>query len=179
MSGLIKLIQKIVKYINGSGKEKPINKVNPGKSSYAKNAEGDQVSVIKYKSTQAGKDLVILKDKNEDLYNLVQDVAKYTSNKFNKFITITMIFRSQEEQDSIYQGKINSVGRKYDENPWKSPHQFWHSVDLRSRDFTKNEIKDLVDYINNKYNSDNFYKWTAKNHDVGLGDHFHIQYART
>lgn len=115
---------------------------------------------------------------NEPLYNLVQDLCQYVEDKYQKDVIITMILRTQEEQDAIYKGKTSSDGRKYDETPWKSPHQFGNSIDIRSHVFTKKEIYDIENYLNSKYDNTNYHKWTAKNHNVGLGDHFHIQYLK-
>lgn len=116
-----------------------------------------------------------LEDANKPLFDLIQDAAEYVSREFNKDIVITMIGRTQKEQDDIYAGTTSASGREYDKKPWRSPHQFDHAVDLRSRIFSEDEINQLVDYLNAKYNQVNYYKWTAKNHNVGRGDHFHIQ----
>jgi len=112
-----------------------------------------------------------LRSENNELWEMiVNNLSPYYEHHFGKDLVITMIYRSQEEQDRIYQGKRNSSGREYDKNPWKSPHQFWHSVDLRSRD--------LDNYLNTMYNPLNYYRFTAMNHNVGLGDHHHIQFLR-
>ena len=118
-----------------------------------------------------------LKTENKPLYDLIEDLASFCLKQYNKNIVITMIGRTNQEQDEIYAGKERN-GRKYDENPWKSPHQFSHAVDIRSRIFTKEEIKEIEDYLNAKYNPNNYYSFTAKNHNVGLGDHFHIQFYK-
>jgi len=97
---------------------------------------------------------------------------------FTKGVTITMIGRTQREQDEIYAGKKDKKGREYDKKPWTSPHMYNHAFDLRSRDFTKKEIKEIEDYINAKYNPENYYRFTALNHDVGLGNHFHVQFVK-
>jgi len=117
-----------------------------------------------------------LDNENPGLKAIILDVANYTLDTFGKSITITMIFRTDEEQDSIYASKSRG-DRSYDDNPWKSPHQFAHSVDLRSMTFSGEEITRIENYINAKYNGSNYYKWTVKNHNVGLGDHFHFQYS--
>lgn len=118
-----------------------------------------------------------LRGKNKPLQELLWDLAAYTTDTFNKTITITMIGRTQKEQDNIYAGKERN-GVPYKDRPWKSPHQFAHAVDLRSRDFTDDEIRQIEDYLNAKYNQDNYYSFTAKDHNVGLGDHFHLQYYK-
>jgi len=118
-----------------------------------------------------------LEDSNKGLYDLLTDLAKFCKDSYNKDVVLTMILRTKEEQDNIYKGTKNSKGVKYDDKPWKSPHQFSHALDIRSKTYTKNEIKAIEEYLNDKYNSKNFYKWTALCHDVGQGDHFHIQFV--
>jgi len=111
--------------------------------------------------------------KNDQLWHLVQDIAQFMSDRVYPDLVITMIYRTQAEQDEIYKNDP-----RYKEKPFKSPHQFYHAVDIRSRTFFKEQVEELVNYINNKYNERNYYKWTAKCHNVGLGDHFHIQFIR-
>lgn len=121
----------------------------------------------------------IIKDgKNKELQNIIFDLVDYVGDNLKKNITITMIYRTQEEQDGIYAGKVNDYGRKYNKRPWKSPHQFYHAVDIRSSNFTSYEIVQIEDYLNCKYNQSNYYGWTARCHNVGKGDHFHIQYFK-
>jgi len=136
--------------------------------------------MIKYKndSERLAQELMELQYKNNDLYELmVNDLAPWILTMFGKDLVITMIYRTDAEQDSIYNGKSNSRGRKYDEKPWKSPHQFYHAIDLRSKTFSENEIESIVSYINRKYQPSNYYKSTAFCHNVGLGDHFHLQFV--
>lgn len=120
-----------------------------------------------------------LRIENNELWEMIQNnLVPYCESNFGKDVTITMIYRTQEEQDRIYKGKTNSRGVKYDDKPWKSPHQFWHSVDLRSRDYTQAEIKQVNDYINGLYNPINYYRFTIFDHNVGLGQHWHSQFIR-
>lgn len=114
-----------------------------------------------------------LLSKNKELHDMITDICTYCKDAFTKDVVITMIYRSDEEQEAIYKDDPKYKVRKF-----KSPHQFWHSVDLRSRTFEATEIEKLVSYINGKYNDTNTYKWTARNHDIGLGDHFHLQYCK-
>lgn len=113
-----------------------------------------------------------LKSTNSGLFDLIEQLISYVSSKYKKDVIITMIYRTQEEQDKIY-----ANDEKYKQKKFKSPHQLWHSVDIRSFIFTKREITELVDYINLNFNAKNWYKWTAKCHEVqGNGEHFHIQF---
>jgi len=139
------------------------------------------VKPIQFKdnSTRLSNELDELRKQNNDLYEMiVNDICPYISHHFGEDTVVTMILRTDVEQDAIYKGKTHRDGRKYDEKPWKSPHQFWHGVDLRSRDLALNEIKQLTDYINQKYNKLNHYKTTADCHDVGVGEHLHVQFWR-
>lgn len=108
----------------------------------------------------------LLDNENGALKLLIYDLDSYVWEKYKKNIVITMIYRTQEEQYDIY-------GPGYEK---KSPHQFWQGVDIRSSTFTKEEIEDIIRYINEAYNDTNYYDWTARCHDVGRGDHFHFQY---
>lgn len=113
-----------------------------------------------------------LHQRNSPLRNLIIDLRDHVWIKYRKNITITMIYRTDEEQDRFY-----ANNEKYQKKKFKSPHQFYQAVDLRSSDFTDEEIQELVVYINVRYNDDNYYGWTADCHEVsGNGMHFHIQF---
>ena len=110
--------------------------------------------------------------KNIDLYKLIDDLSKFVKDEYNKDVVITSIYRSQSKQDEIY-----SDNPKYTKKPWKSPHQFFHGVDLRSRIYSETEIKNMLLFLN-KHNQSNYYKFTAIYHEVGTyGKHFHINYV--
>jgi hypothetical protein len=113
---------------------------------------------------------------NDPLFHLLQDTAEFISVTYKKDLIITMIARTQAEQDNIYKNDP-----RYKIKPFTSPHQLNHAADVRSLIFTPEEIKGIEDYLNNKYNKTNYYNWTAKNHVVSGGAlHFHIQFvART
>ena len=120
-------------------------------------------------STRMKYELIHMRRVNRDMYDLLVDLSQWVAQEFQKDTIMTMLFRTQEEQEQIY-GKGTTK---------KSPHQFYHAADIRSRIFSDDEIKRIEDYLNNKYNSTNYYRWTAKNHKVAGGAyHFHIQYIR-
>lgn len=125
---------------------------------------------IEFKTPRVEKEYAELEDKNRPLYDLSIDLQKFVWDEFEKKLTITMINRTAAEQDYLYK---NSA--KYQKKKFKSPHQYLHSLDIRSRNFDSAEIKKIEDYLNKKYNDANYYSWTAKNHTVGSGLHFHIQ----
>lgn len=135
----------------------------------------EQTGQILYKNDtdRLKEEHIELKERNPDLYDIIDDVCDWAWVYCKKDIVITMIYRTDAEQDSIYKDDP-----KYQQKKFKSPHQFYHAVDLRSSTFDTEQIQKLVDYLNEQYNGTNYYKWTAKCHDVGLGDHFHIQFVR-
>lgn len=129
--------------------------------------------LAKNDSERIKKEIGDLRSKNKPLLKLILDLYHYIEDTFDKDTIITMIYRTQEEQDNIYKDN-----EKYKQRKFKSPHQFYHGIDLRSRIYTQDEIDHIVDYLNDKYNDSNYYKFTAMCHNVGHGDHFHIQYYK-
>jgi hypothetical protein len=133
-------------------------------------------AVVKFKndSERLKAEWVTLASKNTLLTSLLSDLATYIRTKFNKDLIITMIYRTPDEQAEIYKDDP-----KFKVKPFKSPHTFWHSADIRSSTFTPEEIKQIEDYLNVKYKKSNYYGWTARNHKVGNGaEHFHIQITK-
>jgi len=130
--------------------------------------------LAKNESKRLKNELYQLRTKNRELLKIILDIRDFVSDNFNKNVTITMIYRTQEEQQDIY--GINT--RK------KSPHQFWQAVDLRSKTFTQSEIEKIVDYLNDTYDKKNYYsKFTTRStavcHKVpGQAYHFHIQFVK-
>lgn len=114
-----------------------------------------------------------LKRKNKSLLKIVFDLRDFCKKEFDKDVTITMIGRTAEEQDFLYRNS-----QRYAKKKFKSPHQFWTAVDIRSWSFNKDERLQLVNYINMKYNESNYFKWTLKFHTVGSGYHGHLQYVK-
>lgn len=113
-----------------------------------------------------------LRTANRPLAKLMIDLYRYIAREMGQDTVMTMIFRSQDEQDAIYRNNP-----RYEARPFTSPHQYWQAIDIRSTIFDDDEIAQIEQYLNDKYNGTNYYKWTAKNHKVGDGAyHFHIQY---
>lgn len=130
------------------------------------------ILVKKEHETRLIGEIETLKKKNKDLYNILCDVSTFCENKYNMDITVTHIFRTKEEQKEIYGN-----------NDKKSPHELWLAFDLRSTTFNKEEINEIEHYINAKYNSKNYFKFTTKDHTVykdgrSFGPHFHFQFTK-
>ena len=126
---------------------------------------------FKNESKRLKKEFSELYQQNMELFDLLVELDAYCLANFSKELTLTMIYRTQEEQDHLYRNS-----EKYQEKPFKSPHQFWQAADIRSWTFTKQEQKKIERMLNRKYNKANYYRWTAKVHNVGAGVHFHIQF---
>ncbi len=108
---------------------------------------------------------------SQKLKNIILILATYSWYIFEKKIIITSIFRTQEEQDKYY-----STNENYKKKPWKSVHQLWRGVDLRSYIYTDVEIQSLLKITNTiPYDLNRPNKKTAIYHNVGVGDHLHIQ----
>ncbi len=95
-------------------------------------------------------------------------------------ITITDIYRTNDEQDQIYLNHIDSdIVKKYTNKPWQSVHQDHRGMDIRTKDMPKGMADRLTD-IFNMITYDHRRPWikTAKNHDVSKNQnagHIHIQ----
>ena len=129
--------------------------------------------LVKNQSPRLIDEIWEMKEKNRPLLKLLFDIRNYCRDNFGKDVVITMIYRTDDEQDMIYRDNP-----KYQKKKFKSPHQFYHALDLRSRTFTQEEIDELVQYLNDTYNDSNYYRFTAMCHNVGHGDHFHVQYYK-
>jgi len=135
---------------------------------------------FKKKSKRLHAEFHALHSKNPELHELMLDLQQFMSNAFGKNIVITMIFRTPGEQAYLYRNS-----RRYKRKPFKSPHQFWQAIDIRSKilgiklKYSKEETSRIINYLNNKYNAMNYYPWTAKIHEIGTnGLHFHIQFVK-
>lgn len=134
---------------------------------------GEGIVKVKDDNDRLKKELESLKVQNKPLYDILFDLADWVKDQFKKDLIVTGIFRTPEEQALIYKNDA-----RYKVRPFKSPHQFWDAFDLRDTIFTQDEIPKIVQHLNDTYNPTNGYKWTAMNHTVGLGWHFHVQYRK-
>jgi len=96
--------------------------------------------------------------------------AFYSFTYFKKPLVLTGIYRTPQEQYDIYKDNPAFI-----ESPWKSNHQVWRAIDLRSRIYTPDEIRRLMEVFNSIPYRDGKKK-TAVYHKVGDNSfHFHIQ----
>lgn len=128
---------------------------------------------LKFKTNRIIHEYAALANENRPLLELIIDLSFHVEEEYKKNLTITHLYRTEEEQDYFY--RSNS---KYQKKPWKSPHQVYAALDLRSRTFTKEEREHITEYLNKKYNPTNYFRFTAKVHDIGHGEHWHVQYKK-
>lgn len=107
---------------------------------------------------------------NPRMFNVLNCIAAFAILEFNKSITLTSIYRTQQEHEELYKTAVNP--------PKTSVHCQWEGCDIRSSDFTLEEINKMVVYLN-CFTFRNG-KPTAMYHTVnGNAPHFHIQVGRT
>ena len=104
------------------------------------------------------------------LKDIVYWLASWCWYNLEKSIIITHILRTQEQQDAIYNGNASYV-----REPWQSVHQYGRGVDLSVKYYTQVEIARIQDTLNKKFLYNKEGKNTCVVHDVGLGEHIHIQ----
>lgn len=98
------------------------------------------------------------------LRGIVLAVAEFVWRNYKRSAVITSIWRSDAEQKSIYGEDVKKL----------SPHQFWRGIDMRTRDYTQDEITGIIAFLNKNWPRVDG-KPLVIYHDVGRGDHLHIQ----
>lgn len=121
---------------------------------------------VDFKTNRIEQEYEQLKSKNKELFRIVEFADRQLEFVSSKNVVITEIYRTQAEQDRYYRGK----------KKFRSRHQDWLAVDIRSRHLNLFQISTIIDTINNVYGDGNFYTTTAFYHDMGLGKHIHIQF---
>lgn len=133
----------------------------------------DALYKILYESNTIRQEVKKFISVNKELAEVLIYINELSLKHFGIPVVVTHAYRTQETQDRLYKNDPKYLKKKF-----TSPHQYNHAFDLRSRIYTKEQIKFLEDEVNKKFNLLNFYKWTAKFHNVGHGDHFHIQFIK-
>ena len=113
-----------------------------------------------------------LHSKNPALYSIIAHLAGFSGIALGRYLVITQIWRSQEEQKQIYGASTRR----------KSPHQNWCAVDLRCKDLSENE-RAILQHGLKKYDQLNKFRhmpsssrtvWIHAVPDGGI--HFHVQF---
>lgn len=126
--------------------------------------------VISFKTAALNPDLAKIDSR---IKALIFEAAVWLA-RLNLSLTITCLLRDRATQEAIFQ-KARSIGAR---EPIRSPHEDGRAVDISIKGFSEEIITGLVDHLNETfpYEGNRLYK-TAIRHDVGQGDHIHIQVA--
>jgi len=90
----------------------------------------------------------------------------YLKTTYSIDLVITQLFRTKEEQRAIY-GDVNTP---------VSVHEHWRGADIRIKDWPEGVPKDVESHLNGVYRySVNTHHETAFVHDIGHGNHMHLQ----
>jgi hypothetical protein len=105
------------------------------------------------------------------LIKILLDLANYAWIKYKNILTVTELLRTKAEQREIY-----ANNPEFFRKPWPSVHQFGCGADIRTRDIPTGWLKEMSEYINNKYEYDpeRPHLQTLRIHSV-RGEHMHIQ----
>ena len=111
------------------------------------------------------------------LKQMIEMLSIFRYLRYNKEMVITELMRTQEEQDELYGKKADKETReKYNKKPWSSVHQFGRGADVRTHDWERNEVRDALFILNTiVYDVSRPRTKTAIHHDIGTGEHIHIQ----
>lgn len=125
---------------------------------------------LTFKTPRIRDEWVELGTKNNALSELIIDVAEYVANHFKQDLTLTSILRTAEEQADLYKMSMKKVV--------KSDHLSYEAVDLRSLVFKKDEIDELVKYINGKWKNKDGRAVALYHTVINNSPHFHIALRR-
>jgi hypothetical protein len=125
---------------------------------------------LTFKTLNERDEYLELPKRNPKLLDLLIDLTAYTAKKHGKDITLTSVYRDEEEQKDLY--------KESPTRPAASPHCTWQAVDLRSSTLTQEEMDDMCAYLNSRYKNANG-KVVAFTHKIpGNVMHFHLQLYR-
>lgn len=123
------------------------------------------------------------------LQSILYFIAGYLMVVHGVELVITQLHRTNEEQDDIYRSHSDAeVQAAYRANPWVSVHQVNRGADVRvrwpkklwsykylNREEQDEIAADLDSQLDERFEYDFGRKQTSVRHDVGRGDHIHIQ----
>jgi hypothetical protein len=126
--------------------------------------------MILFKTDRIKQEFLKLQTLNPNLYKLIGIIGFFCEEELHKDITLTEVFRTQEEQKALY------AQTPPERRPAFSPHMYWRAVDIRSFNFTQAEIARILALANCfRYVQG---KPVALCHSVtGNAMHLHFQYA--
>jgi hypothetical protein len=140
-------------------------------SSHTRIGAGEEEKVILFKTDRQKSDFEQLKSKNPRIVRLATALSEFCELELKKDITVTDVFRTQEEFEALYSQTPP------EKRPPTSPHMRWEALDLRSSVFTDREIERMLAFLN-CFSYQGGQRKVALYHTIaGNVAHFHIQYA--
>lgn len=97
----------------------------------------------------------------------------FCKQKYGREITVTELIRLRPQQIMIYQDTPKYKGKPHTEIP-HSVHEYGRGADVRTHGFTKEQINEMLELLNKLPYGDSTHD-TAIYHDIGTGEHIHIQ----
>jgi hypothetical protein len=97
--------------------------------------------MIQFKTPRIEQEFSDLQTKNPKLVCIINALAALCRYEFRKEITITDIYRSEDEYKALYAYNLSAM-------PTDRPHSSWLACDLRSSDFTDAEIRKMLTFLN-------------------------------
>jgi hypothetical protein len=119
-----------------------------------------------FKTNRQAAEWRVMCEEGTSLVPVVMYAAAHCEARFQKTVVVTEILRTEAEHIALCQ--------RLGIEKYLTVHSFWRGVDLRSRDFTNQEVMLLVNSINARFEYGGGKK-VAVFHDVGAGSHVHLQ----
>ena len=124
---------------------------------------------MRFKTDRVKAEFEKLAELNSKLHALLLKLDTFCLTVMGKDVCLTHIFRTEEEQKQLY------AATPIDKRPKSSPHQVWGACDVRSRDFNKEQIEQILDFL--VAQPKGRYRTNAIYHKIpGNTDHLHLQY---
>lgn len=123
--------------------------------------------MIKFRNEQDKAEFDYIDDR---LVFIIYAFDGYISANFPEYsITVTHILRTQEEQDRIY-----GNNPEYQKKKWTSVHQVGRGIDVSTAGWQRKDIDTILEFLNIAHYGKGTLRTTIF-HDVGRGEHIHIQ----
>jgi len=119
---------------------------------------------LKFKTERQRRELYSA-DLHPRLLRVIAFAALWVFRKYGRSPEVTEVFRTEEEQRSIYPGDPTR----------KSVHQFWRGCDIVVRGIGPAEHRQIRDTANRLFPYEKPGHQTCIYHDVGRGAHLHFQ----
>jgi hypothetical protein len=110
---------------------------------------------------------------DERIRIILSYIDLYTQLKFKKEVVITELIRLRTIQISIYKN-LSEYKNVSESNIPHSVHEYGRGADFRTSNFEEEEIEDIMETLNKLPYGDDKHK-TALRHNIGTGDHIHVQ----